>query len=100
VQTQAKAYGYHKLPSDCTLVLGGTFIFTVTLWEPCRKVLGATNAKGGMRFAFPPYGPTPLKLLFAQTNYSNRDGYWVILFLDLNASGHKGNTAIQELTCH
>jgi putative transposase len=48
-----------------TFVPGGTFFFTVTLLE--RRLTFLTehpddlragfNAKGGMRFAFPPYGP-------------------------------------------
>jgi len=34
-------------------VPGGTFFFTVTLLERCWKT---NDAKGGMRYAFPPYG--------------------------------------------
>jgi hypothetical protein len=35
-----------------------------------------------------------------RTIIAMRDRYWAILFLDLNAPGHEGNTAIQELTGH
>ena len=37
-----------------SFVLGGTFFFTLTLLERLGKPMLLT--KGGMRYAFPPYG--------------------------------------------